>query len=317
MAIFHGDKIKLFSLSSNVSLAQAISNELQVPLSVCEVTKFADGEISVNIDETVRGHKVFIVQSTSSPVNEHLMELLIFIDALKRASAKEINIILPYYGYSRQDRKSKSRQPISAKLVADLLTVAGATRVICLDLHAAQIQGFFNIPIDNLTSMPLFQQYIREQNIENAVIVSPDHGGANRARLLAEQFHWDIAIIDKRRPMPNVSEVMNIIGDVKGKNCIIFDDIIDTAGSVYNAAKALKNSGALDVYAFASHAVFSGKAVERLSDKELFKQVVVTDSIQLTEEKKFDNLSFISVGALFAGAIQRIVDDQPISPLFN
>jgi len=317
MALYHGEKIKLFALSSNKPLAQEISEKLGVPLSTCEVTRFADGEISVNIDETVRGHKVFIVQSTSSPVNENLMELLIFIDALKRASAKEINIVLPYYGYSRQDRKAQSRQPISAKLVADLLTVAGATRVICLDLHAAQIQGFFNIPIDNLTAMPLFQHYIENSKIENGIVVSPDHGGANRARKLADVFHWDIAIIDKRRPQPNVSEVMNIIGDVSGKNCIIVDDIIDTAGSVYNAAKALKANGAKDVYVFASHAVFSGEAVNRLSEETLFKKVVVTNSIELPEEKKFSNLDIISIGQLCADAIQRVMDDMALSPLFQ
>ncbi|MCB9498473.1 MAG: ribose-phosphate pyrophosphokinase [Bacillales bacterium] len=317
MALFHGDKIKLFALSSNKELAQEIADKLEVPLSACEVTRFSDGEISVNIDETVRGHKVFVVQSTSSPVNENLMELLIFIDALKRASAKEINIVLPYYGYSRQDRKTQSRQPISAKLVADLLTVAGATRVISLDLHAAQIQGFFNIPIDNLTAMPLFQKYIRDDKIENAVIVSPDHGGANRARQLADAFHWDIAIIDKRRPQPNVSEVMNIIGDVQDKNCIIIDDMIDTAGSVYNAAQALKKYGAHDVYVFATHAIFSGKAPERLSDLDLFKEVVVTNSIELPEDKTFANLTVISVASLISEAIQHIIDDQPLSPLFK
>ena len=212
MALYHGEKLKLFALNSNKSLAQEISNILEIPLSTCQITRFADGEIGVDIDETVRGHKVFVVQSTSAPVNEHLMELLIFIDALKRASAREINIILPYYGYSRQDRKAKSRQPISAKLVADLLTVAGATRVISLDLHAAQIQGFFNIPIDNLQGMPLFQRYIEKIKLKDFVVVSPDHGGANRARKLAEPFNAEIAIIDKRRPRPNVSEVMNIIG---------------------------------------------------------------------------------------------------------
>lgn len=317
MALFHGDKIKIFALSSNKSLAQEVSDLLGVPLSTCEVTRFSDGEISVNIDETVRGHKVFVIQSTSAPVNENLMELLIFIDALKRASAKEINIVLPYYGYSRQDRKAQSRQPISAKLVADLLTVAGATRVMCLDLHAAQIQGFFNIPIDNLTAMPLFMQYIVKAKIDNAVVVSPDHGGANRARKLADYFHWDIAIIDKRRPAPNVSEVMNIIGDVQGKNCIIVDDLIDTAGTLYNAAKALKANGALDVYAFASHAVFSGEAPKRLSDETLFKKVVVTNSIELPEEKKFSNLDIVSIGSLVADAIQRVIDDMALSPLFQ
>ena len=317
MALFHGVKLKLFTLNSNKKLAQEVSETLGIPLSNCEITRFADGEISVNIDETVRGHRVFVVQSTSNPVNENLMELLIFMDALKRASAREINIVMPYYGYSRQDRKAKSRQPISAKLVADLITVAGATRVICLDLHAAQIQGFYNIPIDNLQGMPLFHKYIEEKGIKNFVVVSPDHGGANRARALAEPNGTDIAIIDKRRPKPNVSEVMNIIGDVKDRNCIIIDDMIDTAGTVFNAAIALKNAGAKDIYMFASHALLSGQAVERLSTPNLFKEVVVTNSIELTEDKTFPALRVISIAGLISQAIVRVIDDLPLSPLFN
>jgi len=318
MAIYHGEKIKLFALSSNKELAQEVSECLGVPLSTCEVTKFSDGEIGVNIDETVRGHKVFVIQSTSAPVNDNLMELLIFIDALKRASAKEINIVLPYYGYCRQDKKSQSRQPISAKLVADLITVAGATRVIALDLHAAQIQGFFNIPIDNLTAMPLFSKYIKDEDIKDAVVVSPDHGGANRARKLADSIHTtDIAIIDKRRPQPNVSEVMNIIGDVKDKNCLIVDDMIDTAGSVCNAAHALIKNGAKSIYCFASHAILSGEACNRLSEPRLFQKVVVTNSIRIPSEKQFPSLHIISIASLVADAIQRVIDDQALSPLFS
>ncbi len=316
MALYHGEKIKIFALSSNKSLAKEVSDILEIPLSSCEITRFADGEISVNIDETVRGHKVFVIQSTSNPVNDNLMELLIFMDALKRASAKEINIVLPYYGYCRQDRKAKSRQPISAKLVADLLTAAGATRVICLDLHAAQIQGFFNIPIDNLQGMPLFHKYIDANGITDFVVVSPDHGGANRARALAEPYGIDIAIIDKRRPRPNVSEVMNIIGDVQNKNCVIIDDLIDTGGSVYNAAYALKKAGAKDIYVFASHGLFSGNAVEKLSDK-VFKEVVVTNSIEIKDDKKFNNLKIISIANLISSAIERVIDDLPLSPLFK
>ena len=316
MALFHGEKIKLFSLTSNRSLAQEVSDRLGIPLTPCEVAKFADGETSVNISETVRGHKVFVIQSTSAPVNDNLMELLIFIDALKRASAKEINIVLPYYGYSRQDRKAQSRQPISAKLVADLLTVAGATRVICLDLHAAQIQGFFNIPIDNLMAMPLFYKYVLDNNITNSIVVSPDHGGANRARKLADALHTDIAIIDKRRPRPNVSEVMNVIGEVEGKNCLIIDDLIDTAGTIYNAAAALKERGAKDIYVFASHAIFSGEAVNRLSNEAYFKKIVVTNSIELPESKRFNNLEIISIAELISSAIEKVVDDLAMSPLF-
>ena len=316
MALYHDEKIRLFSLTSNKPLAEEVSKALGVELSPCEVSRFSDGEIGVNISDTVRGHRVFVIQSTSAPVNERVMELLIFIDALKRASAKEVIVVLPYYGYARQDRKAQPRQPISAKLIADLLTVAGTSRVICLDLHAAQIQGFFNIPIDNLMAMPLFYDYIKKENIKDAVVVSPDHGGANRARKLADAIHTDIAIIDKRRPRPNVSEVMNVIGDVKGKNCIIVDDLIDTAGTLYNAAKALKESGAKDIYCFASHAIFSGEAVNRLSDESLFKKVVVTNSINLPEEKKFNNLEILSIAELLASAIQKVLDDTAMSPLF-
>ena len=317
MALFHDEKIKLFALNSNKPLAEEVSKQLGVPLSACDVTCFADGETSVNISETVRGHKVFIIQSTSNPVNENLMQLLIFIDALKRASAREIIVVLPYYGYSRQDRKAQPRQPISAKLVADLLTVAGASRLICLDLHAAQIQGFFNIPIDNLTAMPLFAEYIRQKNISNFVVVSPDHGGANRARKLADYFDASIAIIDKRRPRPNVSEVVNIIGKVKNKNCVIVDDMIDTGGTIYNASKALKNAGAKDVYIMATHGLLSGKARKKLSDTGLIKNVVVTNSINVPTKTRFESLETISIAPLIAQAITKVVDDAAMSPLFQ
>ena len=246
MALVHGSKIKLFSLSSNHELAQEIADYIDIPLSECTIERFADGEVSINIAETVRGHDVYVVQSTSKPVNEHYMELLIMIDALKRASAKTINVIMPYYGYSRQDRKALSRQPISAKLVADLLTVAGATRVLAMDLHAAQIQGFYNIPIDNFEASPVMVQYIKNKKVEDIVVVSPDHGGTTRARKFALNFDAPIAIIDKRRPRPNVAQVMNIIGEVSGKNCIIIDDIVDTAGTLCAAANALRDAGAKD-----------------------------------------------------------------------
>ena len=318
MATFHGQKIRLFALTSNKTLAQEVSECLGVDLTPCEVNRFADGEVNVNIPETVRGHKVFVIQSTSSPVNEHLMELLIFMDALRRASAKEINIVLPYYGYSRQDRKVQSRQPISAKLVADLLTVAGATRVICLDLHAAQIQGFFNIPIDNLTAMPLFSKYIKAHHYnKGAIVVSPDHGGANRARKLADSIGTEIAIIDKRRSKPNSSEVMHVIGDVKDKNCIILDDMIDTGGTLINAARALKANGAKNIYCFASHAIFSKDATTRIVESGIFTKVIVTNSIELPEEKKFENLEIISIAKLISQAIEKVVDDAAMSPLFN
>ena len=316
MAIFHGSKVKIFSLSSNVVLAQEIADYIGIPLSTCEVSRFADGEININIGETVRGHKVFIVQSTSAPVNEHVMELLIMIDALKRASAREINIVMPYYGYSRQDRKAKARQPISAKLIADLLQVAGATRVICVDLHAAQIQGFFDIPIDNFRSMPIISDYIKTKNIKNMVVVSPDHGGVARARSLADSLNAPIAIIDKMRPEPNVAEVMNIIGSVKGKNCVIFDDMIDTAGSIVAAANALKEAGAKDIYACCTHPLLSGPAVERIMNSPLI-EMVCTNTILLPEEKKFPKMVQLSISHLLGQGIINIIDDQGVSTLFS
>ena len=316
MAIFHGSKVKIFSLSSNLELAQEIADYIGIPLSTCEVSRFADGEININIGETVRGHKVFIVQSTSAPVNEHVMELLIMIDALKRASAREINIVMPYYGYSRQDRKAKARQPISAKLIADLLQIAGATRVICVDLHAAQIQGFYDIPIDNFRSMPIIADYIKTKGIKNMVVVSPDHGGVARARSLADSLNAPIAIIDKMRPEPNVAEVMNIIGSVKGKNCVIFDDMIDTAGSIVAATNALKEAGAKDIYACCTHPLLSGPAVERIMNSPLI-EMVCTNTILLPEEKKFPKLVQLSISHLLGQGIINIIDDQGVSTLFS
>ena len=317
MAIFHGEKIKLFALSSNQPLAQEISEYIGVPLSHCEVSRFQDGEIGIDITETVRGHKVFVIQATNNPVNENLMELLIFVDALKRASAREINAIIPYYGYSRQDRKVKSRQPISAKLVADLLQTAGVNRVICLDLHAGQIQGFFNIPIDNLRSMPVITKYIRSKKLKEVVVVSPDHGGAARARTLGDKLNAPIAIIDKRRPRPNVAEIMNIIGDVEGKDCVMIDDMVDTGGTIVAGAKALKKAGAKDIYVCCTHPLLSGNAVENLSNLDVIKEFVCTNSILIPEEKKFPNLVQLSIGPLIGEAIINIIDAQPLSPLFE
>ncbi|MBU1144490.1 MAG: ribose-phosphate pyrophosphokinase [Firmicutes bacterium] len=315
MAVFHGSKVKVFALSSNKKLAKDIADYIGIPLSHCEVSHFADGEININIPETVRGHKVFVIQSTCSPVNEHLMELLIMIDALKRASAREINVVIPYYGYSRQDRKTKARQPISAKLVADLLQVAGTTRVLCMDLHAAQIQGFFNIPIDNFRALPIIAEYIKQKNIQNCIVVSPDHGGVARARALADVLSAPIAIIDKMRPEPNVSEVMNIIGSVKGKNCIIIDDMIDTAGSIFAAAHALKNAGALDLYACCTHPLLSENAVELVMKAPII-ELVCTDTIELPKEKTFEKLVQLSVARLLGQGIINIIDDQGVSTLF-
>jgi len=316
MAVFHGSKVKIFALSSNRELAQEIADYIGIPLSGCEVTRFADGEINININETVRGHKVFVIQSTNMPVNENLMELLIMIDALKRASAREINIVMPYYGYSRQDRKAKARQPISAKLVADLLQVAGATRVICLDLHAAQIQGFFDIPIDNFRALPIIAEYFQKKNLKNVVVVSPDHGGVTRARALADVIQAPIAIIDKMRPEPNVAEVMNIIGSVKNKNCVIIDDMIDTAGSIQAAAKALQEAGAKDIYACCTHPLLSGKAIERINDSPII-EVVCTNTVPLSEEKRTPKIVQLSIANLLGQGIINIIDDQGVSTLFS
>jgi len=315
MAILDGHKIKLFSLGSNEQMAKEISEYTNIPLAESVVNKFADGEINVNIEETVRGHHVFIVQSTNKPVNDNYMALLIMIDALKRASAKSINVIMPYYGYSRQDRKARSRQPISAKLMADLLQTAGANRVITMDLHASQIQGFFNIPIDNMLAFPTIADYFEKKNFSNSVVVSPDHGGATRARKLAKALGVPMAIIDKRRSAPNVAEVMAIIGEVKGKTCIIIDDMIDTAGTLTVAAKALMEEGAKDVFASCTHAIFSGPAIDRINNSVL-KEVIVTNTIQLPKEKESNKVIQLSVSEVFGQAVLNIIYDRPLSGLF-
>ena len=316
MALVHGVKVKLFTLHSNPELAREIAEHMGIGLSECSLTRFSDGEVSINIPETVRGHHTFVVQSTSAPVNEHYMELLIMIDALKRASARTINIIMPYYGYSRQDRKALPRHPISAKLIADLLTVAGATRVISMDLHAGQIQGFFNIPIDNFEAAPIFIRYLKEKNFDdNLVVVSPDHGGTTRARKLALHFDAPIAIVDKRRPQPNVAEVMNIIGDVEGRHAVIVDDIIDTAGTVSIAADALIKAGAKDVYVVATHPILSGDVVDKIN-RSAISEVIVTNSIQLPESKKSPKIVQLSIAKMLAQGVLNIIDDKSISNLF-
>jgi len=317
MATLNGVKVKLFSLSANKILAEEISEKSGIPLSKIDLTRFADGEIGVNLAETVRGHHVFLVQPTHEPVNENIMELLITIDAMKRASAKNINIIMPYYGYSRQDRKSKSRQPISAKLVANLIETAGATRVLAMDLHAAQIQGFFDIPIDNFRALPILVEYFKEKNFkDDLVIVSPDHGGAVRARNMGESLDAPIAIIDKRRPNANEVEVMGIVGDVKGKIAIIIDDMIDTAGTVTSASRALIEDGAKAVYACCTHPVFSKPALDRISDSPLI-EVVCTNTIQLPLHKKAPKIIQLSVANLFARGVLNIISDKPLSSLFE
>ena len=318
--ITHGKNIKIFTGNSHPELAKEIAEILGLPLGKSKVSTFSDGEISVDIGETVRGADVFVVQSTSSPVNNNLMELLIMIDAFKRASAGRITVVMPYYGYARQGRKAKSRDPITAKLVADLLTAAGAHRVLTMDLHAAQIQGYFNIPVDHLLGSPILADYFINKGFDDAddvVVVSPDLGSVTRARKFADRLHAPIAIIDKRRPKANVSEIMNIIGDIKGKRCILIDDMIDTAGTIANAANALKDLGAKNVYACCTHGVLSGPAFERINNSAI-EELVMLNTIKLPEEKE-DLIKFksLSVAPLFAEAIKRIYDDEPISKLFE
>jgi ribose-phosphate pyrophosphokinase len=309
--------LKVFTLNSNVELAKEIAKVIGVELGKCSVTRFSDGEIQINIEESIRGCDVFVIQSTSSPVNEHLMELLILIDALKRASAKTINLVIPYYGYARQDRKARAREPITAKLVANLLETAGATRVITLDLHAPQIQGFFDIPIDHLMGVPILAQYFKnKQYNSDIVIVSPDHGGVTRARKLAEQLKAPIAIIDKRRPKPNVAEVMNIVGHIEGKVAILIDDIIDTAGTITLAANALVENGASEVYACCTHPVLSGPAIDRIQNSNI-KELVITNSIALSEDKQMDKIVNLSVASLLGEAIIRVHEEQSVSVLFE
>ncbi|NLI66603.1 MAG: ribose-phosphate pyrophosphokinase [Tissierellia bacterium] len=308
--------IKILAGNSNPALAQKIANELNVPIAKCDVTHFSDGEINVNIMETVRGMDVFIIQPTCSPVNDNLMELLILIDAVKRASAGRINAVIPYYGYARQDRKTKAREPITAKLVADLLTIAGADRVITMDLHAGQIQGYFDIPVDHLTAIPLLANYYKDKISPETVVVSPDLGGVTRVRNFANVLDLPIAMIEKRRPKANVSEVMNVIGDIENKDVILVDDIIDTAGTICQAASALKKFGAKKIYACATHGVLSGPAVDRILNSEL-EEFLITDTIPLDESRRGDKIKVITVAELFGEGIRRINTNKSISIIFD
>ena len=308
--------MKLFACNSHPELAKEIADLMGVELGKATVSKFSDGEISVSIWESVRDKDVFIIQSTGNPVNDNLMELLIMVDAMKRASAGSINAVIPYYGYARQDRKAKARDPITAKLVADLIVAAGADRVLTMDLHANQIQGYFDIPVDHLLGMPILAKYFKEKNMEDLVIVSPDHGSVTRARNMAEVLNCPIAIIDKRRPEPNKSEIMNIIGNIEDKNCIILDDMIDTAGTICNAANAIKDLGAKAVYAAATHPVLSGPAVERL-EKSAIEELVLLNTVPLPDEKKIEKMKFLSVAPLFAEAMTRVFTNGSISVLFD
>ena len=316
---FHGKEIKIFTCNSNRPVAEQIASKLGLPVGKSEVTHFSDGEVAVSLHESVRGSECFIVQSTSTPVNDNIMELLIMIDAMKRASAARITAVIPYFGYARQDRKAKARDPISAKLVADLITTAGADRVLTMDLHAAQIQGFFNIPVDHLVGAPILANYFKDKingKPDDYVVVSPDLGSVTRARNFAARLGCSIAIIDKRRPRPNECEVMSIIGEVKGKKVILVDDMIDTAGTLCNAAKAvIERGGATEVYAGATHAVLSGPAIQRMKDS-VMKEVVLLDTISLPEEKMLDKFTILPVAPVFAEAIERIYTDKPVSSIF-
>ena len=316
---FHGKDIKIFSANSNKQVASQIASHLGLPEGKCEVGHFSDGEVSVHILESVRGSDVYVVQSTCAPVNDNLMELLIMIDAFKRASAARITAVIPYFGYARQDRKARARDPISAKLVADLIVAAGAHRVLTMDLHAAQIQGFFNIPVDHLLGVPVLANYyidkFKDIPHSELVVVSPDLGSVTRARKFAERIDASLAIIDKRRPTANVSEVMNIIGDVKDKTCVIVDDMVDTAGTLCNAANALiTKGGAKAVFAGATHGVLSGPALDRIEESVL-SEMVLLDTIPLLQNTASGKLKQLSVTSVFAEAISRIYSDRSVSPL--
>ena len=308
--------LKLFTCNSHPELAQEIAEHMGVELGKSTVTKFSDGEISVSIWESVSGKDCFIIQSTCEPVNDNIMELLIMTDALKRASCNSVTAVIPYYGYARQDRKAKARDPITSKLVANMITAAGIDRVITMDLHASQEQGFFDIPVDHMLGQPMLTDYFKLKDLDDMVIVSPDHGSVSRARNMAKPFNVPIAIIDKRRPEPNKSEIMNIIGDVEGKNCIILDDMIDTAGTICNAAKALADLGAKSVYACATHAVLSGPAIERIEASPI-KEMVLLNTIPIPEEKRLKKITVLSAGHIFAETISRVYSNKAISVMFN
>lgn len=306
---------KIFTGNAHPELAEKIASIMGKPLGKCDVAQFSDGEISLNIWESVRGVDIYIVQPTCDPVNDNLMELLIMIDAMKRASAGRINAVIPYYGYARQDRKAKARDPITSKLVANLIVAAGADRVVTMDLHANQIQGYFDIPVDHLVGMPILAKYFKEKNLDDVVVVSPDHGSVTRARNMAEYLDCPIAIVDKRRPEPNKSEIMNIIGNIDGKNCIILDDMIDTAGTICNVAAAIKDLGAKEVYSCATHAVLSGPAIKRL-EESVIKEVVLLDTIPIDKDKMIDKFTTLSVAPIFAEAMTRIFTNGSVSKLF-
>ena len=315
--ISHGKDVKILCANANRPLAGGVCKALNIPLSSSTVTTFADGEVSVSINETVRGSDVFIIQSTCKPVNNHLMELLVMVDACKRASAGRITAVIPYFGYARQDRKSKGRDPISAKLVANMIEAAGADRVLTMDLHAAQIQGFFDIPVDNMHGNIVFSKYYMDKfpNHEDMVVVSPDVGSVARSRTFANKMGMGLAIVDKRREKANCCEVMNVIGDVTGKECILFDDMVDTAGSLCNAAKAIHDMGATKVYACATHAVLSGPAIERI-ENSVIEEMVFLNTIPCPADYTGSKIKFLDVAPMFAEAIQRTFDEASMSVMF-
>ena len=313
----HGKNIKLISGNANPRLARNICELLNVPLGDAEVGAFADGEVFATLNETVRGSDVFVVQSTCNPVNQHLMELLIIVDALRRASASRITAVIPYFGYARQDRKTRPRDPISAKLVSNMIAAAGTDRVLTMDLHAAQIQGFFDIPVDHLEGRSIFTDYYADKfgtACENMVVVSPDVGSVTRARKFSQRLHMSLAIVDKRRPRANVSEVMNVIGDVRGKDCILCDDLIDTAGSLAHAAAALRKEGARDIYACASHGVLSDPALQRLNESEI-RELALLDTIPPVDPSLCEKIRYLESAPLFAEAIEFIYQDESFSRL--
>lgn len=311
----NGRRLKIFTGNSNPGLAREIAEYLGVELGAAKVKRFSDGEIAIAIDESVRGSDAFVIQPTSSPVNDNIMELLIMIDALRRASARRITAVIPYYGYARQERKTRARDPITAKLLANVIATAGARRVVTMDLHAPAIQGFFDIPVDHLPGVPILAEYFLNKQLEDVVVVSPDLGGVTRAREMAERIGASIAIIDKRRPEPNVAEIMHIIGDLEGKTVIMVDDIIDTAGTITQGAAALMERGAKEVYACCTHPVLSGPAIDRL-EKSVIKEVLITNTICLPEDKKISKIKTLSVAPLLGEAIIRIHEDLSVSKLF-
>ena len=316
MAFEDGKKLKIFTGNSNPELAKEICDYLGLPLGEAFVGRFNNGEVQIMIDESVRGKDVFIIQPTSYPVNDNLMELMVMADALKRASARHITAVVPYYGYARQDRKTRGREPITAKLVANLMQTSGITRLVTIDLHAGQIQGFFDVPVDHLYGASILAKYINEKDLEDVIVVSPDLGGVTRARDLADRIGAPIAIIEKKRPEPGVAKVMNLIGDVKGKNCIIVDDIVDTAGSLVEGAKALKEFGAKSVMAAVTHAVLTDPASERIANSNI-KELIVTNTMPLPENCKLDNVTQLSVAPLLGEAIMRIFHEVSVSNLFD